>query len=105
MPVPSILIKKFTTSKFDTMNKIATSNEPTCIVKGRLSVVTSGLWKITSNEEKTSLTKLNLRVIVEASFELSLHRADQNTSGALLEFPMRTAMHGKFRFLSAICLR
>ena len=29
-------------------------------------------------------------------------RADQNTSGALLEFPMRTAMHGKSLVSSAI---
>ena len=29
-------------------------------------------------------------------------RADQNTGGALLEFPMRTAMHGKSHVLSAI---
>ena len=29
-------------------------------------------------------------------------RVDQNTGGALLEFPMRTAMHGKFRVSSAI---
>ena len=29
-------------------------------------------------------------------------RADQNTGGALLEFPMRTAMHGKSRVSSAI---
>ena len=33
----------------------------------------------------------------------SLHtRADQNTGGALLEFPVRTAMHGKSRVSSAI---
>ena len=31
-----------------------------------------------------------------------LVRADQNKSGALLEFPMRTAMHGKSRVSSAI---
>ena len=29
-------------------------------------------------------------------------RADQNTGGALLGFPMRTAMHGKSRASSAI---
>ena len=29
-------------------------------------------------------------------------RADQNTGGTLLEFPMRTAMHGKSRVSSAI---
>ena len=29
-------------------------------------------------------------------------RADQNTGGALLESPMRTAMHGKSRVSSAI---
>ena len=29
-------------------------------------------------------------------------RRDQNTGGALLEFPMRTAMHGKSRVSSAI---
>ena len=29
-------------------------------------------------------------------------RADQNTGGALLEFPTRTAMHGKSRVSSAI---
>ena len=29
-------------------------------------------------------------------------RANQNTGGALLEFPMRTAMHGKSRVSSAI---
>ena len=29
-------------------------------------------------------------------------RADQNTGGALLEFPVRTAMHGKSRVPSAI---
>ena len=28
--------------------------------------------------------------------------ADQNTGGSLLEFPMRTVMHGKFRVSSAI---
>ena len=28
--------------------------------------------------------------------------ADQNTGGALLEFPMRTAMHGKSRVSYAI---
>ena len=31
-----------------------------------------------------------------------LIKADQNTGGALLEFAMRTAMHGKSRFSSAI---
>ena len=31
-------------------------------------------------------------------------RADQNTGGELLEFPMRTAMHGKSRVSSAICV-
>ena len=31
-----------------------------------------------------------------------LGRADQNTGGALLEFPVRTAMHGKSRISSAI---
>ena len=29
-------------------------------------------------------------------------RADQNTGGALLEFPLRTAMQGKSRVSSAI---
>ena len=29
-------------------------------------------------------------------------RADQNTGGALLEFPLRTVMHGKSRVSSAI---
>ena len=29
-------------------------------------------------------------------------RADQNTGGALLEFPVRTAMHGKSRVSPAI---
>ena len=29
-------------------------------------------------------------------------RADQNTGGALLRFPMRTDMHGKSRLSSAI---
>ena len=29
-------------------------------------------------------------------------RADQNTGGALLEFPVRAAMHGKSRVSSAI---
>ena len=29
-------------------------------------------------------------------------RADQNKGGAFLEFPMRTAMHGKSRVSSAI---
>ena len=33
---------------------------------------------------------------------LSLLRADQNTGGALLEFTMSTAMHGKSRVSSAI---
>ena len=33
---------------------------------------------------------------------ISQSRADQNTGGALLEFPMRTAMLGKYRILSAI---
>ena len=32
-------------------------------------------------------------------------RADQNTGGALWDFPTRTAMCGKSRFSSAICLR
>ena len=31
-----------------------------------------------------------------------LTRADQSTGGALLEFPMKTAMHGKSRVSSAI---
>ena len=29
-------------------------------------------------------------------------RADQNTGGALLKFPVRTAMHGKSQFSSAV---
>ena len=29
-------------------------------------------------------------------------RVDQNTGGALLESPMRTARHGKFRVLSTV---
>ena len=33
---------------------------------------------------------------------MGLSRADQNTGGALLEFPMRTAMHGKSGVSSAI---
>ena len=33
---------------------------------------------------------------------LAASRADQTTGGALLEFPMRTAMHGKSRVSSAI---
>ena len=33
---------------------------------------------------------------------MSSHRADKNTGGALLESPMRTAMHGKSRISSAI---
>ena len=33
---------------------------------------------------------------------ISLTMADQNTGGALLEFPMRTAVHGKSRVSSAI---
>ena len=37
-----------------------------------------------------------------ASHSISLSREDQNTGGALLEFPVRTAMHGKSRLLSAI---
>ena len=32
-------------------------------------------------------------------------RADQHTGGAFLEFPMRTAMHGKSRVSSAISVR
>ena len=35
-------------------------------------------------------------------FAISKTRADQNTGGALFEFPMRTAMHGKSRVSSAI---
>ena len=35
-------------------------------------------------------------------FILYAIRADQNTSGALLEFPIRTAMHEKSRVSSAI---
>ena len=31
-----------------------------------------------------------------------IYSADQNTSGALLESPMRTAMHGKSRVSSVI---
>ena len=41
--------------------------------------------------------------------ELLKTRADQNTGEALLEFPVRTAMHGKSRVSSAtkydFCLR
>ena len=33
---------------------------------------------------------------------VTLIRADQNTSGALLEFPMKTAMQGKSHVSSAI---
>ena len=33
---------------------------------------------------------------------VGLIRADQNTGGALLEFPVRTAMHGKSCVSSAI---
>ena len=36
------------------------------------------------------------------ALEKSLTREDQNTGSALLECPMRTAMHGKSRVLSAI---
>ena len=35
------------------------------------------------------------------SFEFCSIRADQNTDGALLEFPMRTVMEGKSRVSSA----
>ena len=35
-------------------------------------------------------------------FRVKQNRADQKTGGTLLEFPMRTAMHGKSRVSSAI---
>ena len=41
-------------------------------------------------------------MVPRRSLPLNLLRADQNTGGALLEFPVRTAMHGKFRVSSAI---
>ena len=34
-----------------------------------------------------------------------MSRADQNSGGAHLEAPMRTAMHGKSRVLSAISVK
>ena len=36
------------------------------------------------------------------ALQVSITRADQSTGGALLEFPMRTAMHGKSRVSSSI---
>ena len=36
------------------------------------------------------------------AYALVFTRADQNTGGALLKFPKRTAMHGKSRVSSAI---
>ena len=35
-------------------------------------------------------------------FAIDATRADQNTGGPLLEFPKRTAMHGKSRVSSAV---
>ena len=43
----------------------------------------------------------NMKLITSALWSIKI-RADQNTGGAILEFPMRTAMHGKSRLSSAI---
>ena len=40
--------------------------------------------------------------LTEPHYQFDKTRADQNTGGALLEFPMKTAMHGKSRVSSAI---
>ena len=41
-------------------------------------------------------------VLLQPKFALFTHRVDQNTGGALLEFPVRTAIHGESRVSSAI---
>ena len=41
-------------------------------------------------------------LVSEHSAKLTWNRADQNTGGTLLEFSMRTAMHGTSRVSSAI---
>ena len=44
------------------------------------------------------LTSPSICVIIE----IGINRADQNMGGALLEFPMRSGMHGKPRVSPAI---
>ena len=53
------------------------------------------LYNMTSQREK--------QIIGDRKEKIGLKtRADQNTGGALLEFSMRAAMHGKSRVSSAI---
>ena len=53
-----------------------------------------------SNGFKVITYETNNYANVELGIRVGLTRADQNTGGALLEFPMRTAMHGKSRVSS-----
>ena len=54
--------------------------------------------------ESQCLKTTMIHLVDKSDFTLSDHKtkADQNTGGALLESPVRTAMHGKSRVSSVI---
>ena len=57
---------------------------------------------VTSADNVNKLCNFVLKICVWKQTFAGQTRKDQNTGGALLEFPMRTAMHGKSRVSSAI---
>ena len=63
--------------------------------------IINNLWS-NKQQDRTTMHHRAVMLGTVSSTKIYQTRADQNTGGALLKFPMRTAMHGKSRVSFAI---